>query len=298
MNEIEVLESSSIGTVISKEDKFKVYTFLRWTGSKKWLLKEIDDYIPKAFNNYHEPFLGGGSVYFYIKNLGLDDRNFYLSDINKDLVNAYNQIKGNLEPLISKLKKFKNTSDYYYKVRDHKPRKPVNQAAKFIYLNRTSFNGIYRVNSKGEYNVPYGKRHNVDIVAKDLLESVCTHLQDTSIECMPFNDIIKNIKENDFVFLDPPYTVSHENNGFIEYNQKLFSWEDQIVLRDLIIYLVERKVHFLLTNASHDSIRELYQNIPHIEIKTISRHCKVGGRLHTRKTYNELLIFNRGFKYD
>lgn len=295
MNEIEVIDPGQVKSDSIKEENVKIYTFLRWTGSKKWLLKEIDNYIPKSFNNYHEPFLGGGSVYFYVKNLPSINRKFFISDINEDLINAYVQIKDNLDSLIKKLKSFKNNSESYYKIRDIKPRTPINKAAKFIYLNRTSFNGIYRVNSRGEYNVPYGKRDNVDIVTKSLLEKVSDNLKHTKIDCIPFNEIIKNIQKNDFVFLDPPYTVSHENNGFIEYNQKLFSWDDQIALRDLIINLINRKINFLLTNASHDSIRELYKDLPHIEIKTISRHCKVGGRTHTRKTYNELLIFNKEF---
>lgn len=295
MNE-NVLKNLSVNEiVIDKGENTKSNTFLRWTGSKKWLLKNIDCFLPEKFNNYHEPFLGGGSVFFYIKNFKCNTRKYFLSDINEELINSYDQIKNNLDHLVLKLKTFKNTPDFYYNVRDQKPRNKLNKAAKFIYLNRTSFNGIYRVNSKGKYNVPYGKRPNVDIVTSELLRKVSYHLENSILECMPFNHILKNIEANDFVFLDPPYTVSHENNGFIEYNQKLFSWEDQIALRDLIMTLIDKKVNFLLTNASHESIRELYKDLPQINIESISRHCKVGGRTHTRKTYNELLIFNRGY---
>ncbi|MNJ95262.1 Modification methylase DpnIIA [compost metagenome] len=295
MNEIEAMDVDNEKIVVYDGEKFKSDTFLRWTGSKKWLLKRIDDFLPKTFNNYHEPFLGGGSVFFYIKKLKASSRKYFLSDINEDLINSYEQIQNNIDQLILKLKTFKNTSDYYYKIRSQKPRNQINRAAKFIYLNRTSFNGIYRVNSKGEYNVPFGKRPNVDIVTRELFMKVNQHLENTVLECISFTHILKNIEENDFVFLDPPYTVSHENNGFIEYNQKLFSWDDQILLRDLVKTLIDKKVNFLLTNASHESIKELYKDLPQITIETISRHCKVGGRTHTRKTYNELLIFNRGY---
>lgn len=277
MNDVEILKSN---------------TFLRWTGSKKWLLKELNQYLPLDFQNYHEPFLGGGSVFFYVKNNSDKKRSYFLSDLNSGLINLYEQIRDNLPELISVLKKHKNSSEFYYKIRDYKPRTNVNKAAKFMYLNRTSFNGIYRVNSKGEYNVPYGKRQNVDIVTEPLLQNVKNALKNTFISCGSFDIILENVKAKDFVFLDPPYTVSHENNGFIEYNQKLFSWDDQIALKELIKTLIERDVFFLLTNASHQSIRDLYSDIPNIKIKKISRHCKVGGRSHTRKMYNELLIYN------
>lgn len=121
----------------------KAGTFLRWTGSKKWLIKDIDKYIPKKFTNYHEVFLGGGSVFFYIKEKFEDKRKFFLSDINNDLINCYIQIRDNSDDLIKGLKKTTNTRDFYYKVRNVKPRTKLNEAVRFLYLNRTSFNGIY-----------------------------------------------------------------------------------------------------------------------------------------------------------
>lgn len=267
-------------------------TFLRWTGSKKWLIKDIDKYLPCEFNDYHEPFLGGGAVFFYIESISDQNRNYYLTDINEELINAYSQIKNNLNGLIATLKKYKNTSDFYYKIRLYKPRTPVNRAARFIYLNRTSFNGIYRVNSKGLYNVPYGRRVNVDIVTSNLFFKINKALENVLLQANTFINLIDNINAGDFVFLDPPYTVSHENNGFIEYNQKLFSWDDQIALKNFIVRLIEKEAYFLLTNASHSSIEELYRGIPGIKIMKVSRHCKIGGRNHTRKEYNELLIYN------
>ncbi|WP_343614935.1 Dam family site-specific DNA-(adenine-N6)-methyltransferase [Flavobacterium sp.] len=266
--------------------------FLRWTGSKRWLLKEgIDDFLPKSINNYHEPFLGGGAMFFYLKNSEKYEVNkFYLSDFNKDLVNTYSQLRDNAVHVIEQLKKYNNTSEDYYALRSYKPENPIEIAAQFIFLNRTSFNGIYRVNSQGIYNVPYGKRPNVDFVTQDLLISTNALLQDVSIDCYDFESIYENLSENDFVFMDPPYSVAHENNGFIMYNQKLFSWDDQIRLRDFAIRLSEKKVNFIITNAYHSSILELYKNVGNM--RKISRYSQVGGKMERRGNYNEVIISN------
>jgi len=269
-----------------------VQPFLRWTGSKRWFTKDhIEKYLPKEFNNYHEPFLGGGAVFFHIKSLPTSiDRRFYLSDSNDELINAYKQIQASPVKVIKELSGMINTQEEYYRIRQKKCRSLITRAARFIYLNRTSFNGIYRVNPKGEYNVPYGYRPHVDFVTKDQLFAVNRDLQNIVFSTRDFKAVIKNVKKGDLVFLDPPYTVAHENNGFIEYNQNLFSWDDQKKLRDLAEAINAKGAYFILTNASHPSITELYQGVGKIE--RISRSCKVGGRLKTRGVYNEVVIYN------
>ena len=162
--------------IYSKEEKTS--PFLRWTGSKKWLVElGIDKYLPEKFNNYHEPFLGGGALFFHLN----PKKTSYLSDINGELINTYRQIRDNVEAVIKQLKRFKNSEDDYYKVRSQNCLTQHTKAARFIYLNRTSFNGIYRVNSSGLYNVPYGQRENVDIVTEDNLRSVSIRLQGTKL---------------------------------------------------------------------------------------------------------------------
>ncbi|MGO4879150.1 DNA adenine methylase [Pedobacter psychrotolerans] len=265
--------------------------FLRWTGSKRWFTKEfINDFLPKNFNNYHELFLGGGSVFFYIKSVSNYDRKYYLSDSNEELINAYLQLRDSPSVVIGYLKNFLNTEKEYYKIRSLKPRSSEKRAARFIYLNRTSFNGIYRVNSKGLYNVPYGRRSNVDIVSENLIIKINALLSEVNIMTANFSACLENIEEGDLVFLDPPYTVAHENNGFIEYNQNLFSWSDQEKLQEFILQIIEKKAYFILTNASHQSIFKLYENIGNIS--KLSRYSKVGGRNKTRGNYNELIIYN------
>lgn len=261
--------------------------FLRWTGSKRWFVKNgLEKYLPEKFNNYHECFLGGGSVFFSIKPPNCS----FLYDSNEELIETYKEIRDNVDLVINRLKKFKNTEEEYYRIRNSKFLKPHTRAARFIYLNRCSFNGIFRVNSKGIYNVPYGRRKNVDLVSKDNLLGVSKSLKRSNIECTDFENSLENINQGDLVFIDPPYTVYHENNGFTEYNKKLFSWEDQERLKSFIIKINEKGAFFILTNAYHKSIVELYKDCG-VSFKH-SRYSQVGGRNKTRGMYNEIIICN------
>ena len=261
--------------------------FLRWTGSKNWFVKnELNKLIPNEFNNYHELFLGGGSVFFSIKKIN----EAFLYDINTELVNTYISIRDDLDLVIESLKKFNNSKEEYYSIRESKTNSTWEAAAKFIYLNRTSFNGIYRVNSKGIYNVPYGYRKNVDIVTEENLRLVHTALKDVNFYNQDFGSAMDKIKPKDFIFIDPPYTVAHEKNGFILYNQKLFSLEDQYRLSKMIEKINDIGAYFILTNAYHHKIMEIYAGLGST-IK-VSRYNKVGGRNKTRGMVNELIITN------
>ena len=269
----------------------RITPFLRWTGSKRWFTKShIGDFLPCTFERYHEPFLGGGAVFFHLQNMPTNDKTYYLSDSNAELINAYVQLRDNPYVVIALLKDFTNSESEYYKIRSSSPDSLELKAARFIYLNRTSFNGIYRVNSQGIYNVPYGKRPQVDFVTEELLLSVSLNLRGVLLKTQNFENSLSDIQEGDFVFLDPPYTIAHENNGFIEYNQHLFSWEHQEKLRDYVLQLIDRGAQFILTNASHKSIFDLYEGI--CSIKKLSRSSQVGGRNKTRGMYNELIITN------
>ena len=261
--------------------------FLRWTGSKNWFIKEeCRRFIPARYNNYHEPFLGGGAVFF-----GLNQPNqVFLNDLNWELVNTYVQIRDNLELVISALKRYVNSREDYYRVREMQCRANYSKAAKFIYLNRTSFNGIYRVNWRGVYNVPYGKRPNVDIVTENNLREVNKKLQKATLSSEDFYNTLQHIQKGDLVYLDPPYTVAHEHNGFIEYNSKLFSWEDQLKLVEYIQEVKRKKAFFILSNAEHFEVRKLYHNIG--KIVSLSRYCRVGGRNKTRGMYREIIVTN------
>lgn len=268
--------------------KNKAKPFLRWAGGKSWLIKHIDNFLPReGFNDYFEPFLGGGSIYFYLKSNGLIEGKSHLSDINKDLINSYKVIKSNFNDLIYLLNKHKNNQKFYYAIREKEFKNRIEQAARFIYLNRTSFNGIYRVNKNGKYNVPYGKRKLLDLYDLKNIERVSELLSDTQLSVSSFTNSLKSTKTHDLVFLDPPYTVAHSENGFIHYNQYLFSWENQIQLSNEVNKLNSKEVKFILTNANHTSIQKLYKKYQkHI----LSRASTIGGIGAKRTKYKELII--------
>lgn len=268
----------------------KLKPFLRWAGGKSWLIKYLDRILPSEFNNYHEPFLGGGSVFIYLKSKKKIKKFAYLSDENESLINAYSVLKNNLGPLIKILKNYKNEKEFYYSIREQKFTDNIQKAAKFIFLNRTSFNGIYRVNLKGEYNVPYGFKKYKNLFDFENLKKLNESLSDTFLSSGDFEETIDNVKNGDLVFLDPPYTVAHENNGFLKYNQKIFSWSDQKRLKKYIEKIKDRKAFFILTNAHHRSIDDLYHSTSKKFV--INRHSVVGGKGAQRKEIKEYLFTN------
>ena len=227
---------------------------LRWAGGKRWLVKYIDQLLPQdGFRNYHEPFLGGASMFLSI---GVEHMAF-LSDLNDELIETYMAIRDVPYEIISILANYRNEKEFYYKIRNKKYKTEAEKAARFIYLNQTSYNGIYRVNLKGEYNVPYGFRKKKVLDEQSILE-VSRSLQDKHLETADFEVVRRNVRQGDLVFLDPPYTVSHNNNGFVKYNQKIFSLEDQYRLRALIDYINEIGAYYILTNAAHKTIVEIF----------------------------------------
>jgi len=262
----------------------KVKPFLRWAGGKRWLIKQLDDFLPQTFNKYHEPFIGGGAIFFH-----MNPKQALISDFNAELIETYNAIKNNPHEVIKHIKSFKNTKEDYLKIRVQNFQSVEKRAARFIYLNQTSFNGIYRVNSDGKYNVPYGYREKYTFDFDNIL-NVNRVLQSVDIEHLDFRKCIENVEENDLVFLDPPYTVAHNNNGFIQYNQKIFSLEDQYGLKDLIMRIKEKKAYYILTNANHPKIREIFDVGD--KITEVTRASMIGGKGAVRGKYSEVIITN------
>ena len=272
-----------------RESKF-YKPLLRWAGGKNWITKHILNYIPQTFNNYFEPFVGGASIALYLKHKNKLMNNVSLSDSNPRLINFYSVLQKYPNEIVSELKKYKNEKMEYYNERERKYSSEIKNAAQFYYLNRTSFNGIYRENLAGKYNVPYGYKQYKTLFDIEKILCISSLIQDFNFDCNDFSTIENNIGTRDLVFLDPPYTVAHENNGFIKYNQKIFSWEDQIRLKDLILHIDSMGSYYILTNAFHHSILELYNGIGN---KTVHERISViGGSIKSRNLCKELIISN------
>ena len=272
------------------EENKRIKPFLRWAGGKTWLTKEIDKFLPNTFNNYFEPFLGGGSIFINLKSKNLIKNKAYLSDINPELINAYKVVKKNHSLLINLLDTHKNEEDYYYHMRSSKFDDPIERASKFIFLNRTSFNGIYRENMQGVYNVPYGNKQYSQLFDKENIKELSKSFKNSFFSNHDFYKKANQIRANDLVFIDPPYTVAHGNNGFVKYNQKIFSWEDQLRLCSFIKYLRDINAYFIMTNAHHESIFNLFSD--HGDITEFSRASVVGGKNAKRTTYKEIILSN------
>ena len=265
----------------------KSYHFFRWAGSKIWLVKYLDELLPDNFENYHEPFFGGGSMF-----LAINPKNKnYLSDINTELINAYIKIRDDVDKLWSIIVKLKNNKDDYYRIRkSYSKQNDLEKAAMFIYLNRTSFNGIYRVNLKGKYNVPYGFKKYKTLFDHDKFTELSRKLRNTKLESYDFEQSLKNIKKGDLVYLDPPYTVSASKDTFIKYNEKLFDWESQERLASFLAKLNKRNVKFILSNSYHEKVLDLFSNFGNVKIYT--RNSLVGGKKAKRGIYKEIVIKN------
>ena len=236
----------------------RIAPFLRWAGGKRWFCSKIHKYLPNDFTDYYEPFLGGGAIFFYLYSKGYLKGDIYLSDFNEELISSYECVRDNYDSLATDLDGFEYTEDEYYCIRDRFNSNACNEYEKglyFLYLNITGFNGIYRVSRDGKYNVPYGRRIYSNDNYPRLLKNDSFALSNVDLSCHSFSSFLD---EPDFkftpkslVFIDPPYTVSHNNNGFIEYNQKIFDLDSQIKLRTLLDKIDTDEAYFIMTRYPH-----------------------------------------------
>lgn len=233
--------------------------FVKWVGGKTQLLPELEKRIPKSFARYYEPFIGGGSLFFR-----LQPKRACLTDINPDLVNLYTVIRDQVEALIEDLSQHIYEKDYFYQVRgvDRTPEystwTDVQRASRFIYLNKTCYNGLYRVNLKGQFNAPFGRYTSPMILDADNLRACHQALQKAVIEVADFHNVRRRIRANDFVYFDPPYAPLSATAKFTSYTKKRFDVEMQYELRDLCRALDQRSVRFMLSNSSAPLILDLY----------------------------------------
>lgn len=259
-------------------------SFLKWAGGKRWLVKRHSDLLPEEFNRYYEPFVGSGAVFF-----ALQPERGQISDASPDLINLYKIMKSEPSGLMRSLRRHSanHNHSYYYQVRASSPRSEVQRAARTIYLNRTCWNGLFRVNQQGQFNVPKGTKDTV-IFPTDDFAGVSKLLRHIRVRCCDFEEAIDGARKDDFLFVDPPYTVRHNNNGFIKYNDAIFTWEDQLRLNRSINRARARGVKILLTNADHGPLREMYESMG--EIHTLPRPSVISGRTYGRKETSEIAV--------
>ncbi len=264
-----------------------VEPFLKWAGGKRLLLPALLEHIdrPQDEGAYFEPFLGGGALFF-----GLEPRKACLSDASPELINAFTAVRDSVDDVISHLRPMRHSKEAYYRIRNSRPRLPVTQAARFIYLNKTCFNGLYRVNLNGEFNVPFGRHPKTLLICNtQQLHDASGVLQDANISTRDFAMAMKSAKEGDVVYCDPPYTVAHSDNGFIEYNAQVFSWADQQRLAKAASECVARGAKVYISNADHPSIRELYRPLG-FRVELIKRWTTMAGSSTKRFKSTELLL--------
>lgn len=271
--------------------------FLKWAGGKRQLLPTIKEYVPQKFTQYYEPFVGAGAVLFF-----LQPKKSVINDTNRELINCYRVIKDNPEELLELCQQHqdKNSKEHYYWLReqdrkdDFKDKSPVERAARIIYLNKTCFNGLFRVNSSGQFNVPYGNYSNPVIAEPAVIRAVSAYLNrgDVKITEGDFAKAVATARKGAFIYFDPPYHPISETSSFTGYSVNGFGEQEQIRLKEVCDKLTERGCQVLVSNSSATFIKQLYSD-PKYEIVEVKASRAINAVASKRGRINELLIYNR-----
>lgn len=263
--------------------------FVKWAGGKRQLIDVLIANVPKKYNTYIEPFVGGGALFFVLR-----PQKAVISDINAELINAYKVVKNKVNDLLASLKRQKNEEEYFYKIRAVNPQMltQVQRASRFIYLNKTCFNGLYRENSKGEFNAPFGRYKNPNIADASNLYAVSRYLKSEKIKIynQDYTATTLMAKKGDFVYFDPPYHPLSSTASFTKYTKGDFTAKDQEKLSKVFKTLAKRGCHVMLSNSNTDFIKSLYKGYKIIEIEANRFiNCKAEKR---GKGFFEVLIKN------
>ncbi len=276
-----------------------VMPVVKWVGGKRQLIDEIKSRIPKTYKTYYEPFFGGGAVLF-----ALQPKRAVINDLNDSLIKTYRVIKDNADELIASLSLHENTSEYFYEIRNEdlypktfNLKSEVEIASRLIYLNKTCFNGLFRVNSSGHFNTPFGNYKNPNIVNEPVIRAVSKYFNDNEISILngDFAAACQGAQKGDFVYLDPPYDPVSDTASFTGYNAGGFGSEEQIRLRDLCVELDEKGVKFLLSNSATKFIMELYNSKnfeSKITIDIVKAKRSINSNGNKRGEVDEVLIRN------
>ena len=266
---------------------------VKWAGGKRQLLEDIAAHLPNNYSTYYEPFFGGGAVLFE-----LQPQKAVVNDINKELINVYNVIRDNVEDLVADLKKHKNEADYFYKIREMDRNKEkynrlsdVEKASRILYLNKTCYNGLFRVNQQGEFNAPFGRYKNPNIVNEEVLRAVNNYFNKAEItfKCGDFVEAVQGIRKGDFVYFDPPYDPISDSANFTGYNRNGFSRREQIRLKRLCDRLNRKGINFLLSNSATEFILDLYKDY---NITIVQAKRAINSKGNKRGSVDEVLVRN------
>jgi DNA adenine methylase len=265
--------------------------FLKWAGGKRQLLPALTGAVAAAgpFRHYHEPFLGGGALYFALARAGRLPAGSYLSDLNQPLIETYLAVRDEVDGLIQLLHEHKrrHSEDYFYRVRSESPATPIARAARILYLNRTCYNGLYRENSKGQFNTPFGRYKDPVICDTENLRAVSEFLQDTELACVDFSSVLERAEPNDLVYFDPPYVPLSRTANFTAYSREGFGPKDQERLAQTFAALARHGVKVVLSNSMTDSTRALYEGFP---ITAVMATRRVNSRAERRGAIPEAIV--------
>ena len=266
---------------------------LKWVGGKRQLLDNLNKLKPKKFTAYCEPFLGGGAFLF-----NLQPTVAYVNDINEDLINVYEIIRDDVENLIRELNKFENTSEKFYEIRDwdrekdgYLKRTNLEKAARTLYLNKTCYNGLFRVNNSGEFNSPFGNYKNPNIVNAPTLRAVSNYFRENEIHFTSgdYEEVLDNLPKGSFVYFDPPYDPVSDSANFTGYSRGGFSQDDQIKLREACDTLDAKGIKFMLSNSDTKFIRKQYAKY---DIKVVQAKRLINSNSAKRGEVNEVIVRN------
>lgn len=262
--------------------------FLKWAGGKRQLLSNLEPIFPENYGKYVEPFVGGGAVFFH-----LEPKTAFIADSNKDLINTYKVVRDDVGNLMKLLVDYPYDQNFYYSIRKTQPKSlsKIERAARFIYLNRTCFNGLYRVNKKGEFNVPFGKYKNPTICDEDKLKSASKALQGVEIHSLDYIETLDSFVEpGDFVFLDPPYYPISEHSDFKRYTKDFFYPDMHVELAQHFRRLSDNGVFAILTNSTADPVMDLYSDFTY---RVVSTNRNINSKASRRKKGEDLIVLSK-----
>lgn len=258
---------------------------VKWAGGKQWLASAAPALLPPEWRGvYYEPFMGGGAMFFALR-----PAKAVLADQNQELIAMYTAVRENPEAVIRFLRNYRYDSDFFYRIREAAPRIPAKRAARFLYLNKACWNGLYRVNQRGRFNTPFGQYANPTICDEPRIRAASGLLKGAALSTCDFSQITAKVKPGDFVYLDPPYITGHSNNGFSKYDSRLFSWADQERLAEEAIDLSCKGAYVLVSNADRRSVVSLYSGFYYYRVR---RRTLIAGKTASRRIIHEALLAN------